>query len=178
MIRIPQTAEDWLQATALLHDYVEWLRVAVGVEPLVEQPALRHELDDLAGTYDGEAAQLFVAFDGTTAVGMVAVRQHRDHGGHHQEIGRSQPTAELKRMYVRPVARGRGLADQLIDQVVDVAKADGAQSIWLETMRGVMDPAIAVYRRNGFEAADGVEQTIVLDGMVVLERTLEPALAC
>ncbi len=161
-IREPRSAFDWTQAAALLHDYVEWLRAAVGVEPLDEQPALRAELDDLSRVYDGVRARLVIAVDGDLAVGTAALRHHPD------------GTAELKRMYLRPVARGRGLADELLGRVVDDAVRDGARSIWLETMRGVMEPALAVYRRHGFEPARTAGRTIALDGMVVLERSLPP----
>ena len=169
MIRTPTTTDDWFQATALLHDYVEWLRAAVGVEPLDEQPALRAELADLAAVYDGRLARLFLAFDGPLPVGMIAVRHHP--GPRSDDPG----TAELKRMYVRPIARGRGLADALIDHVIQDAHRHGRSSVWLETMRGVMDPAIAVYRRNGFDPGADAERTIALDGMVVLERALKTA---
>ncbi|MEM9134962.1 MAG: GNAT family N-acetyltransferase [Actinomycetota bacterium] len=161
-VRPPRSTDDWHQATALLHDYVEWLRAAVGVEPLDEQPAIATELADLAAVYDGRAARLFLAFDGPLAVGMVAVRPHDD------------GTAELKRLYLRPVARGRGLADRLVEQAVQAAADGGHRAIWLESMRGVMEPALAVYRRHGFGPAGVDRQTIVLDGMVVLERPVEP----
>lgn len=165
-IRPPHSPDDWLQATALLHDYVEWLRAAVGVEPLDEQPALATELDDLAAAYDGRTARLFVALDGPMAIGMVALRLHDD------------GTAELKRLYLRPVARGRGLADRLVEAVLSAAADEGRHAVWLESMRGVMEPALAVYRRHGFASAQTDRQTIVLDDIVVLERPVHPAPVC
>ncbi len=157
-IRRPASPQEWRQATALLHDYVEWLRAAVGVEPLDEQPALRTELDDLAAVYDGRSAEWFVALEGGLAVGTVAVRYHSD------------GSAELKRMYLRPIARGGGLADRLIERAFVAASRRGCTRIWLESMRGVMEPALALYRRQGFQPARQPDRTIELDGMVVLER--------
>ncbi len=159
-IRHPDSPQEWAQATALLHDYVEWLRAAVGVEPLDKQPALRTELADLASTYDGERAELFAIFEGPMAVGMAALRHHSDR------------RSELKRMYLRPVTRGRGLADLLIEHALRVAKDRGQHSVWLETMEEVMAPALAVYRRHGFKPTNRLDPTIVLDRMVLLERSV------
>ncbi len=139
---------------------MEWLRAAVGVEPLDEQPALAPELADPASVYDGSAAELFIAFEGLVAVGMAALRHHHD--------GRS----ELKRMYVRPIARGRGLADRLVEHLLRAAKQRDRRSVWLETIEDVMAPALAVYRRHGFEPASDVQQTITLDRIVVLQHRL------
>jgi GNAT superfamily N-acetyltransferase len=100
------------------------------------------------------------------AVGVVALRCHRD------------GTAELKRMYVRPVARGRGAADLLVGAVVEAAAARGCHTIWLETVHGAMDRAIAVYRRHGFVVAVARSATLGMDGVVVMERPLLAASAC
>ena len=101
-IRRATTAADWRDAAALIHDHVEWMRGWAAIDPLAEQPALAAELDALADHYGaGTRGAMFVARWSRTAVGCVAVRIHDD------------GTAELKRMYVRPVARGRGVADRL-----------------------------------------------------------------
>lgn len=42
-------------------------------------------------------------------------------------------TAELKRMYVRPAGRRRGLARRLITELEDAARASGYTQMWLET---------------------------------------------
>lgn len=159
-IRPARSASDWEQATALLFDYLEWLRVAVGVDPVTEQPALATELADLAAEYRTPTAALHVAVEESRVIGMAAYRIHDD------------GSAELKRMYVRPVARGRGLADRLIESVIEAATDEGCPTIWLETMSEVMEPAISLYRRHGFVEATGDRRTIELDRMVVMERAL------
>lgn len=161
-IRPASTPTDWLEASALLHDYVEWLRAAAGVEPLDEQPALQPELADLPAHYDGARSELFVARLGPLAVGTVAIRTD-DRG-----------LAELKRLYLRPIARGSGLADRLVGVAVDAAAARGCHTVWLESLSGVMEPALAVYRRNGFVDGADEDRTIHLDGMVMLVRQTEP----
>ena len=54
-------------------------------------------------------------------------------------------TAEIKRMYVRPAARGRGLA-----RLEEAASAAGYAQLWLET--GLAQPeAMALYESAGYQ---------------------------
>lgn len=56
---------------------------------------------------------------------------------------------EVKRMFVRPEQRGRGLARRLIVFLEDQARAQGCEWLMLET--GVLQlEAIALYERAGF----------------------------
>ena len=58
---------------------------------------------------------------------------------------------EIKSMHVAEVARGRGIARALLDELVDLARRRGYDAVSLET--GTMDafaPARALYERNGF----------------------------
>jgi ribosomal protein S18 acetylase RimI-like enzyme len=59
------------------------------------------------------------------------------------------PVAEIKRMYVAPAARHRGLARQLLAELERTAAAAGHRRIVLET--GSAQPeAIALYRSSGY----------------------------
>jgi GNAT superfamily N-acetyltransferase len=160
------TGADWHQATALLHDYVEWLRGWTDVDPFAEQPQLHAELALLADHYATDAAALYLVDWQAIAVGVVAIRAQPD------------GSAELKRMYVRPIARGRGIADRLIDAAVAGATERQCHTVWLETLRGAMDPAIAVYRRNGFAESLTRAPTLSMNGVIVMERILGVARRC
>ncbi len=85
-----------------------------------------------------EVASFLVARDRDRhPVGCVALRR-RDDGEY-----------EIKRMYVRPDARGCGLGDRLLEAVERRAAELGATRVKLET--GTAQPeAIAVYERNGY----------------------------
>jgi GNAT superfamily N-acetyltransferase len=59
-------------------------------------------------------------------------------------------TAELKRMYMSPGARGKGLGRRLVAALETEARALGARRLVLET--GVRQAsAIALYRATGFQ---------------------------
>lgn len=57
--------------------------------------------------------------------------------------------AEVKRMYVRPRARGRGVARALLDRLEHEARINGMTRIVLET-GDAQQPAIRFYERAGF----------------------------
>lgn len=84
-IRLATTPVDWDQATAMLWDYVVWIRAAIGIDLLIEQPSFAAEPEAPAEHYDGADSVLFIAYNGALAVGTVALRCHDD------------GTAELKR---------------------------------------------------------------------------------
>ena len=151
----------------MLLDNLEWMRAALGVDLLAEQPSIAAELADLEGSYGAPDAAMFVAVAGPDdlVVGMIGVRCHPD------------GAAELKRMYVRSVARRQGVGAALLAAAVDFAHQRGAHTMWLETARGAMDPAIALYSRNGFTEVDARPGELRLDQLVVMQRPLAPV-AC
>ncbi len=50
--------------------------------------------------------------------------------------------------------------------------------MWLKTIRGPMDPAIAVYRRHGFLEVADRRPTLDVNGVVVMERALADRRRC
>jgi len=59
-------------------------------------------------------------------------------------------TAELKRMFVHPDARGRGVAGLLLDRIETDAAASGIRELRLET-GPLHEAALALYRRHGYQ---------------------------
>jgi putative acetyltransferase len=123
--------------------------VTIGPEPLDSDDAraLITELDDfLTALYPPEdnflelpTADVFlVARIGGDAVGCGAVR--------FIEPG----VAEVKRMYVRPAARGNGIARQMLGALEAFAVESGARRLVLETGELQLE-ALALYEGFGFE---------------------------
>lgn len=70
------------------------------------------------------------------------------------EFAGTTSTAEIKRMYVAPVARGLGLARQMLAHLEATAQAAGAEAMILET--GLKQPeAIALYESSGYVVIPG-----------------------
>jgi putative acetyltransferase len=60
-------------------------------------------------------------------------------------------TGEVKSMRTHPDHLRRGAAAQLLDHIIDEAKARGLKRLSLETGRGpAFDAALALYRKRGF----------------------------
>jgi ribosomal protein S18 acetylase RimI-like enzyme len=98
---------------------------------------LEAELATLPGTYAAPAGRLLIATDETGPVGCVALRPL------------AEMACELKRLYVRPAARGRGVARRLATTCVETARAIGYRQMLLETLPSMLE-ALALYRSLGF----------------------------
>ncbi|MGI5144894.1 GNAT family N-acetyltransferase [Plantactinospora sp. CA-294935] len=120
----------------------------------VAQQLVGSALADLAQRYGGGGDETPVAvseFEPPAGAFLVAYLEEvpvgcagwRTHGG-------SGDVAELKRMYVSPVARGRGVARRMLSAVEDSAREHGRRRLILEC--GDRQPeAIALYKGSGYE---------------------------
>ena len=88
------------------------------------------------------------------------------------KINRSDAaTAEIKRMFVQPEYRRRGVAMQLIAQIEAHAAASGCHRAVLETGAD-MDGAIAAYERMGYQRCAGFGDFVNDTGVVCMEKEI------
>ena len=105
----------------------------------LDPSGLDHDVADWRGEYDGVAGVMLVVVDPAgQVVGTAAVRRL------------APGVAELKRMWLRPACRGRGLARRLMDRCLDEARALGGRVLRLDSERR-LEAAVRLYRSYGFE---------------------------
>ena len=96
------------------------------------------ELAGLPGEYALPRGALFLAVEGEAVLGCVGLRPY------------AWPrVAELKRLYVRPQGRGRGLGLRLSQEAVQRAREAGYQRVRLDTLPS-MTSAQRLYEALGF----------------------------
>ena len=104
----------------------------------LELQSFNEELRHLEGKYGPPGGKLILAREGGEAVGCIALKQM-------DEPGR----CELKRLYVRPAFRGRGLGRELTDRIIAAARELGYREMLLDTLP-FLQSAQRIYRAAGF----------------------------
>jgi GNAT superfamily N-acetyltransferase len=84
---------------------------------------------------------------------------------------RDAATVEVKRMYVEPEMRGRGVARQILDHLESAARTMGAERLVLET--GIyQEEAIGLYRGAGFKTVECFDEYAGIPTSVCFEKVL------
>ena len=99
------------------------------------------ELKDPAHKYTAPEGEILVAIDNDSVIGMVAYYRHND------------TRCEMKRLYVKPEARGLHLGDTLVNEIIIHARKAGFKEMVLDTIKPLKS-AIHLYQKHGFETCD------------------------
>jgi GNAT superfamily N-acetyltransferase len=136
-----RTPEQIQQFQGLVAEYMAWdiemsRRAGLSADTLVDFD-YQHGADEHLAEFAPPDGRLLLAnFDGQVG-GCAGLRRLSP------EIG------EIKRVYVRPAFRGKGLGTALIEAVIAAARLIGYRKLRLETA-GFMEGAQALYRSLGF----------------------------
>jgi putative acetyltransferase len=76
--------------------------------------------------------------------------------GAYYPIARGNKAVEVRKMYLLPAVRGRGLGKYLLRQLESAIASKGFQEIWLETAT-VLNEAVLMYEKSGYKSETGVE---------------------
>jgi ribosomal protein S18 acetylase RimI-like enzyme len=145
------TDSDLAHARALFREYADSL-------PCSAQCSLQHqgfddELASLPGKYASPHGCILLAVDDApraehapNPLGVVALRPLDPAS---LRVGDPAPACEMKRMYVRPAARGRGVGRALCNELLAFARAAGYRMMKLDTEPDLAH-AVSLYRSVGF----------------------------
>lgn len=123
------------EARALFLEYASSLRFDLSFQGFQE------EIERFPGDYSPPEGRVLVAYDGVDVAGCVGLRNQ---GG---------KICEMKRLYVRPAFRGKGIGRGLASTVIEEARKAGYDRIRLDTVPS-MKEAIGLYRSLGFRTVE------------------------
>jgi ribosomal protein S18 acetylase RimI-like enzyme len=156
----PAGAGEMDLVRVLFLEYQAWLGVDLCFQGFDE------ELAGLPGAYAPPGGGIWIARAGDadpTVAGIVALRPQ------------AQYRAEMKRLWLRPDFRGRGLGRRLAETAIAAARQAGYRRLCLDTL-GQMDAARNLYADLGFQEIPAYYDN-PLDDVRYLELDLRPVAA-
>lgn len=107
------------------------------------------ELNHLPGVYSLPYGRLYLAYLGSNIAGCIALKPVND------------VVCEMKRLYVKPAYRSKGIAKKLLKKILAEGKKQGYQEMILETLPS-MTSAINLYESVDFNRlSDSSENSII-----------------
>lgn len=160
MLRIFQAdlPQDIAAARELFLEYAQTLNFDLTFQNFEE------ELESLPGKYAPPMGRLYLADQDGRYAGCVALRPLED------------MTCEMKRLFVRPEYRRKGVGQVLAEIAIQEARRIGYRRLRLDSIEHEMREAVALYRWFGFhEIAPYTENPV--PGAIFMELDLEKARA-
>ena len=133
-----RTDSEWADAGRLVGELVDWLARVVQLDAQASQHDSTEELSSLRDFYSTPAGSMVLGYVNGIAAGTSGVHMM------------DAETAELRRVWVTPSARGAGIAPLMLESALQAARELGARRVWLETAADHMQKAITMYTRAGF----------------------------
>lgn len=173
----PAGPDDWGTVRVLFREYLSELDFDLDFQHVEDELAalpgpyasphgvilLAVSGDDDPMDAEAEEDDGYARDDSDRAVGVVAVKPLPDNPDGEQ-------VCEMKRLFVRPSARGRGIGHNLAQAIVDAAREIGYDRMRLDTVAS-MHAARSVYQNLGFEERSAYYNNPLAD-VVYYERAL------
>lgn len=130
------------------------------------------QLDAYLAILDGDDHEFYAQFNKSSALknALIAYENETPVGiGAYKEF---DTAAEMKRMYVLPEHRGKGIASQILTELETWAREEGYTTSLLETGHLQTD-AVALYSKMGYQKIDNFGQYIGVENSICMKKTLK-----
>lgn len=128
---VAESPDHWRQVRQFVEEYAASLDVDLSFQNI------GHEVEHLDSEYAAPAGAFFLADENGTYVGCIGLRRFAEGVG------------EIKRLYVSPAGRGKGVGRVLVEGVVALARELGYTRLVLDTLPQ-MKAAQQLYASLGF----------------------------
>ena len=152
VIRCAQSPAEIDEVRLLFREYERFLGVDLCFQSFEE------ELAQLPGKYAPPSGGLLIGVMDGVLQGCVAVR------------GLDEEVCEMKRLFVRPQARGTGMGRRLAEEIIALARGLGYRLMRLDTLERLVE-AMQLYQSLGFQRRAPYYAN-PLPGVVYLELAL------
>ena len=131
-IKLAQDDRDYKMGAELFREYAKSINIDLGFQKFEE------ELNKIHLQYGPpNGGLLLIKHTDGSYMGCVAIRKI------------DETAAELKRMFIKPEAQGKGLGRLLLNRALDLARLLHYEKVLLDTMP-FMESAIQLYKKMGF----------------------------
>jgi putative acetyltransferase len=151
-----QRAESTDQIAAIRELFLEYAQ-SLGFNLCFQ--SFDQELAGLPGDYDPPDGMLVLATNNGQPAGCVALHKL------------APEICEMKRLYVRPQFRGKGLGRELAAKIIAESRQLGYKKLRLDTVEPFMKTAVAMYRTLGFREIPPYRQNPI-EGALYMELQL------
>lgn len=148
----PNTANQFNDAISLFQEYANSLSISLAFQNFDE------ELNIINSMYGSPTGCLLLVYDNELPVACAAYRK----------IG--EDICELKRMYIKPNYRRKGIGQEIMNILCTRSKLNGYRLMRLDTL-DTMTPAIKLYSNNGFYTIEAYYHN-PNEGVVYMEKSL------
>ncbi len=138
----------------------------------VDFTALIKELDSDIEKRDGEEHSFYAQFNKTDNIkhAIVVYEDQRAIGCGAFKLYKDD-VAEIKRMFVNPEDRGKGIASKILKELESWAREENFNSCILETGKRYPE-AIALYKKNGYSITANYGQYELVEDSVCFQKTI------
>ena len=134
-VNLTKSEEDFEAAAKLFRQYAAELSIALDFQNFEE------ELQQLKSIYAEAFGGIVLCKENNIYIGCAGIRKF------------DVETAEVKRMWVNPSVRGKGIGEKILKAAIVLAKSKNHKAIVLDTLDH-MHPAIKLYKEAGFKETE------------------------